>query len=503
MKRSLVLVTVDCLRADHVGFLGYSRPVTPFLDSIAKSAHVFSNAMVAGVPTYFSFPAIMASRHPLALGRDVLGIASGECTLATALREAGYETGAFVAGNPYLTPRFGYEQGFAKFQDFMDVPCEPRFVAEHRTSAWARLNRTIERMSNTTSITAAAYDELYFRYCHRRSRRGIVSMDQLRRYPSADVIVDAAVSWIESLENKPFFLWIHLMDPHHPYYPNEEAQYLLSSSRRNPQQALFLNSFWNRDDIGPDRLRKHKDEILDLYDAGVRWVDFQLGRLADALKKQQRWDDSIFVVTADHGEEFLENGRRYHSPIGLPECLVRVPLLIRGPGLSNAKNLPDVFSLVHLAPTLLDAVGVAIPKSFKGKSSWKSIQADEIPQQAAIVECLGDCNNPWSVHDRIKPRLIAVRDKDYKLVIDFSNQLERFYRLKNDPLEENALPESVEKNQRRWLYTILEKHLQDTREQRDSRLVLQARFRELRHELNTKGASVLRSQNPSQAVGHG
>ena len=119
-KRSLVLVTVDCLRADHVGFLGYSRPVTPALDALAQNSIVFSDAIVAGAPTYFSFPAIMASRYPLALGREVLGIAPHEVTLATLLRDAGFTTAAFLAGNPYLSPRFGYEQGFETFRDFLD-----------------------------------------------------------------------------------------------------------------------------------------------------------------------------------------------------------------------------------------------------------------------------------------------------------------------------------------------------------------------------------------------
>src|ERR1700688_75426 len=98
--RSLVLVTVDCLRADHVEFLGYSRPVTPFLDSLAESSTVFTDAIVAGAPTYFSFPAILASRYPLALGRDILGIAPHEQTISTVLKDGGYRTAAFVAGNP-------------------------------------------------------------------------------------------------------------------------------------------------------------------------------------------------------------------------------------------------------------------------------------------------------------------------------------------------------------------------------------------------------------------
>src|SRR5690349_6801572 len=114
-RRSLILVTVDCLRADRVGFRGHPQPLTPFLESLVKESIVFSDALVAGAPTYFSFPAIMASRYPLGLGREVLGIAPGEATIATALQEAGYETAAFIAGNPYLGARYGYDEGFRVF----------------------------------------------------------------------------------------------------------------------------------------------------------------------------------------------------------------------------------------------------------------------------------------------------------------------------------------------------------------------------------------------------
>jgi len=101
---SLVLITVDCLRADHVGFNGYSCPTTPFLDQLAKENVVVHNAIVAGTPTYYSFPAIMASRYPLALGRDIVGLAPGESTIASVLNECGYATAAFIAGNPLTSP---------------------------------------------------------------------------------------------------------------------------------------------------------------------------------------------------------------------------------------------------------------------------------------------------------------------------------------------------------------------------------------------------------------
>src|SRR5437867_11842648 len=97
IARSLVLITIDCLRADHVGFLGYGRPTTPFLDSLAAESFVFSSAIAAGAPTYYSFPAIMASRPPLALVREVIGVAPGVTTLAAMFQEAAYATAAVVA----------------------------------------------------------------------------------------------------------------------------------------------------------------------------------------------------------------------------------------------------------------------------------------------------------------------------------------------------------------------------------------------------------------------
>src|ERR1700757_3246041 len=115
---SLILITVDCLRADHVGFMGYHRPTTPFLASLASEAFVVPAAIVSGTPTFYSLPGIMASRYPLGLGRDVIGVAPGETTLASTLRDSGYTTGAFLAANPYLSARFGYDQGFDIFRDF-------------------------------------------------------------------------------------------------------------------------------------------------------------------------------------------------------------------------------------------------------------------------------------------------------------------------------------------------------------------------------------------------
>src|ERR1700692_1859034 len=125
VRKSTILVTVDCLRADHCGFMGYPRPTTQFLDGLASESFIFPAAIVSGVPTYYSFPAILASRYPLALGREVLGLAPEEKNLASVLKEHGYATAFFGAGNPYLSARFGYDFGFETFRDFLDDDLTP------------------------------------------------------------------------------------------------------------------------------------------------------------------------------------------------------------------------------------------------------------------------------------------------------------------------------------------------------------------------------------------
>jgi arylsulfatase A-like enzyme len=488
-KRSLVLVTVDCLRADHVGFLGYSRPVTPGLDALAENSAIFSDAIVAGAPTYFSFPGILASRYPLALGRDVLGIAPHEPTLPTVLQDAGYATAAFLAANPYLSRRFGYNQGFDAFHDFLDseIGSEPVSAAPANGGRLSKLNRLMQNAARRNGLATKGYDELYFWYCQWVSARESVPMDKLRRYPAANVMVDQAASWLSTVGERPFLLWLHLMDPHHPYYPPEESLISLGVTNITARRARMLNSFWNRWDIGPQRFERYRNEIISLYDAGVHWVDKQTSRLIGILQRLQLWDETVFVLTADHGEAFLEHGDRYHSPTSLPEHLIRVPLLLRAPGLTGRRFSQGPFSLIHLAPTLLEAVGVSSPPGFQGRSCWEQIAAGNWRGEPAITECIDGCCNPMRPDDRIRPRLMAVRDQELKLVINFTEKRDYLYDLKNDPGETSPLPASVRTPERAGLFQVAQRHLQTSTSARRTDLRLSALLRELQQSARMMG----------------
>jgi arylsulfatase A-like enzyme len=495
-KKSILLVTVDCLRADHAGFLGYGRPTTPFLDSLAGESFVFPSAIVAGAPTYYSFPAILASRYPLALGRDLLGLAPDEPSLASVLKGAGYATAAFCAANPYISSRFGYDQGFDIFQDYLGADLAPlpsgeSAIASH-TSWRGTLNRGLSRISHTFGPAGAVYDEFYFQYRQRVTPAG-TSLDALRRFPAADVIVGDALAWLASTADTPFFLWLHLMDPHSPYYPGDAALEMMDQKDITPFRARYLNCYWNRSDLRPRRLARHRDEIVALYDAGVRWVDAQMHHLVDRLRQTGRWDDCILAFTADHGEEFLDHGGRYHPPSGLMEELIHVPLLVRVPGTPGGRLQNSPLSLLHLAPTLLDAAGLALPPEFQGSSFWWRMQQEASWEDAAIAECVTGCTNPFRRENRLGPRMLAVRENRYKLTLSFDPRAEHLYDLEADPREQAPLPGDVEKAVRRRLLDRAREHLARAVTTRDQGTRLQTILRELRLELTRPSQENLKS----------
>ena len=186
--RSLLLITVDCFRADHAGFLGYRRPTTPFLDSLAQESLVFSNAIVAGAPTYFSFPAIMASRYPLSLGRDVVGLAPRRAHDRFGVERGGLCHGGVSGGESLslaalrLRCRVQYV-----FKDFLDTEAGPLSAdpgsGGNNTRVASRWNRRLANVSHALGPVGSLYDELYFQYCQRWDRRPYLRSTSCGAFP--------------------------------------------------------------------------------------------------------------------------------------------------------------------------------------------------------------------------------------------------------------------------------------------------------------------------------
>jgi arylsulfatase A-like enzyme len=464
--------------------MGYGVPTTPFLDQLAAGSFIVPNAMVAGVPTYYSFPGIMASRYPLALGREVFGLAPRETSLASVLKDIGYRTAFFGAGNPYLSAQYGYDFGFDVFRDFANdcARVDSRAASPSGNKWTTKLNRRLANVSHRIPAASGAYDELYFRYCQRRVAASPASLDTLRRFPTADEIVNHAEAWIKSSADQPFFLWLHFMDPHAPYYPTDGALKMMEHGAMTASRARYLNAYWNRSNMASRRLAQYRKDILTIYDAGIRWVDTQLSRLVEGLRHAERWDDCIFAVTADHGEEFLDHGGRYHSP-SLAEELIHVPLLIRVPGAVKNKVCGEPFSLLHLAPTLLGAAEAPVPVDFQGTNFYANLQNGVEWSPPAISECVADSANPLRVAHGCGSRQLAVREKQYKLVLTFDQQnqvfAESLFDLKTDPAEKKPLSANAKRPERRRLLRIALEHLQRPNPLRNSDAYFRARSHEI------------------------
>jgi choline-sulfatase len=277
---NVALVTIDTLRADRV-----SPALTPGIEALARRGVRFTNARSSAPLTLPAHASIMTGLVPPADGVRLNGgppLREGTPTLARVLRSAGYHTAAFV-GAYVLDSRFGLDPGFDVYDD--EIP---------------------KNESATGSLEA--------------ERRG-------------DVVAARATAWVRSLpdDGRPFFLWMHLYDPHAPYTPPAD---------------------W--------RARAHGKA----YDGEVAFADAQLGALVDALPVAGRRKRTLIVVVGDHGESLGEHGEETHGML-LYEAALRVPLVFAAPGLPAATREEPV-SLVDIFPTVAGLLGLPLPGAVDG-----------------------------------------------------------------------------------------------------------------------------------------
>src|SRR2546427_730854 len=255
------------------------------------------------------------------------------------------------------------------------------------------------------------------------------------------------------------------MDSHSPYFPKKQALEEMGRPM-SASEARYLNSYWARGELSAKRLRRKRDGVIALYDAGIRWADAQIRRLTENLVELNVWDKCALAVTADHGEEFLDHGGRFHPPLKLTEELVRVPLLVRVPDCRSGDS-EHPLGLIDLAPTLLDILDIPAPASFRGRSCWSQWVKGERVDRRVFTECLYGCTNPYRPENRMGPRILAVRKGDDKLVIDFASGTEQLFDLKSDPGERTPLPLDAAKPVRRHLLECARKHVAESRKARD------------------------------------
>lgn len=365
VRPNVLLVSIDSLRSDHLGAYGYTRDTSPTIDRLANDGVLFEEAISASSWTLPAHMSLLTATPPERHGvvRHDRRLRDEAVTLAEVLRDEGYVTAGFVAG-PYLKDVYGYGQGF----DVYDQSAVRDGIESHKGVTGPRLTELV-----------------------------LETLDRTHE------------------EGAPFFVFLHMWDVHYDYNPPPPYDTMFDPEYDGP---ITGENFIHGAQYAPDMAARDLEHVLALYDGEIRYTDAHLGRILDRLQDKGLLDDTVVVVTSDHGEEFFEHGRKGHGDTLFDET-IRVPLVIRYPRrIPPGQRIAEQVRLIDVAPTLLGLIGVERPASF-------GTEADE-PHHARNLA-------PWIATPRQTaafPRLLAhshtamgpnqkrsVRSLDRKLVL--------------------------------------------------------------------------------------
>ncbi len=324
---NVILIMVDTLRADHLSCYGYGAIKTPAIDALAADGARFARAYSHASWTRPSVATILTSLYPSshkAIHKSDI-LPSSVVTLPEVLQAGGYRTVGF-ANNINVAPLFNFQQGF---DDYYFLEPEFFFGATESAAQLTLYNQL--RLIRERYLSQVKHVANY--------------------YQPAEVVTDRGLSWVaEYGEGSPFFMFLHYMDPHDPYFThpwNGEALARVANPNPDPKEA--------------DRYRA-------AYDGEIVYLDGQLGRLLDGLKARGIYDKTMIVLTADHGEEFCEHGGWWHGQTLYDEQL-GVPLLVKAPRAGAAGIVSNAMvGSVDIAPTILAAAGLAAPDAMVGRA---------------------------------------------------------------------------------------------------------------------------------------
>lgn len=395
----VVLLTVDTLRADRVQGAGPERVSTPTIDALAADSLVFSEARSAAPWTKPSLATLLTGVSPLVHGmtnrRAQLPLELE--TLAERLRASGYRT-AGIGLNAHLERAFRFDQGFDDYA----------FPARHAhgVSLGAKLLEL---------LAPGRYPEVF---------------------PSTTAIADLALDWLDANHDQPFFLWVHVLDPHWPYEP--PARWLEDPSREPRkwgEPAMVTNVQAGNTKPGEEE----KQRVEQLYAGEIRYVDSELARIIAALEKHGLYERALIAFTSDHGEEFWEHGRYEHGHTLYDEVL-RVPLFLKPPAERPARTVTADVSTEALVPTVLELLGIAHDTAdFTARSLVPFLRSP----QTATVEPLFAAGTYYFGEKR------AVLFERAKLVVELDTQRSELYDLGADPEELHSLTAADPERHRR------------------------------------------------------
>ena len=388
MTQNVLLLTVDSLRYD-------STPQASNSGLCESSTISLSQAFATGPGTTPSFPALLTGTLPLSYGG--LGpLTESRPQVSTRIAEAGHITGAFQC-NPFLSTHFNYDLGYDEFNDYQNplmgiaTKIFPRGIEIN--------NRKLRRVDDLLHVTNAI----------KKSYQLIKGKP--RPYVSAEVITDDTIEWINETD-QPFFCWTHYMDVHHPCFPPKKYRdrYDIADVTQTNVSKWYSALLRNPKILSEEEM----DNLETLYEAAIEYTFDQINRIITHFKDTGRYDDTLIILTSDHGELFGEYGQ-YGKPERMYDELLHVPLIVaNGPDhLESATD--ELVSLLDLPPLIHDALGIDVPHKYEGQVPGK----DE-PREYIMTE-----------HEVEGDVIIGARSKNWLYEGDEINNEHRLFDLRN------------------------------------------------------------------------
>jgi arylsulfatase A-like enzyme len=431
-RPNVLLIVLDTVRADHLSVYGYSRPTTPGLERLASEGVVFEQALAPAPWTLPSHATLFTGLYPSQhhAGRLHPRLDAHLTTLPEILHEQGYQTVGF-SNNTWVSRATNFDQGFDDFEDFRGI--------------W-RIWRSLSRLT-----VVQAYHVFWPTQLHGDHSGG------------AGVTNKAIRRWFDSRHDpeRPFFLFINYLDAHFPYHaPDPYWRKFVEPAHLTLATELLGAKAQDDADWTPPPIRWDATKwgaLTDLYDGEVFYLDAMLTELFDDLRARNLWDDTLVVVTSDHGEHLGEHGLFLHR-FSVYEPTLRIPMIMRLPGkLPAGQRFDDWVGLPDVFPTILRLLGVPPPPEVYAGLPGKSLVGSpvSVPTGRSL---LGDYEVPDNLLPRYRRRtkvtdesyffrgLRSLHEGNWKLIWGTDGRHE-LYDLAKDPLETNDLvkqhPEKV------------------------------------------------------------
>lgn len=427
---NIVFIVLDTARAENLPVYGYKRNTTPNLQKLAAEGTVYNNAIS---PSPWSLPSHasmltgkLPSNHETYAENQYLN--SEDPLLTTHLREKGYTTYG-ISSNSWVSPEFGFGTGFDSFTSTWKL-----FETDigSRTLSDASIGERIRTYLNNDalkSVLNVLYRQIYF-----------------KKYDYGALRVNHEAKKTLATAEEPFFLFLNYMEPHLEYGPPKFTEEFVSGQTDIDQDA------WSYIFDLKSKTEQEFKILQGLYDAELKYVDWRVGKLLNRLKEQDQYDNSLIIVTSDHGENIGEHGLMDHQYC-LYNTLLHVPLIVKYPNKLQEEisdRITTPVSTLDLFPTICSVCGINVENAFDGEilpqrtgNENRYVVSEYLSPMPSVEDIVEQYSDLETSDVSWVDRTIRSVQNNHTKYIQYEDGEKQYFNLEIDPKEEQNIIEQV------------------------------------------------------------